>query len=317
MPTPKMVHETAEPLARSARARAMSKVGRSGGQQVPWLWVVPALALVIAFRYVTVLAGGWYAFTDWNGISPTPSFVGLENFRQILADRVIRGSLLNTIKFAVLFVVTANVIGLALAVSLHRTLKTRNVLRALFFLPVVMSPLATSFIWRFLFDYSGPLNRMLKAVGLASAQKAWLADPTWSFWAIFVVLVWQFVGLCMVMYLAGLQGIAEEIEEAAMIDGASPWQRFRHVVFPLLAPALTISLELSLIYGLGVFDQVMALTGGGPAGATETLATQVYRQTFVFGRFGYGTALALVLTVLITAAALTQLAVLRAREKEI
>lgn len=121
----------------------------------------------------------------------------------------------------------------------------------------------------------------------------------------------------MVMYLAGLQGIAEEIEEAAMIDGASPTQRFRFVVLPLLAPALTVSLELSLIYGLGVFDQVMALTNGGPAGATETLATQVYRQTFVFGRFGYGTALALVLTVLITVAALTQLAVLRAREKEI
>lgn len=314
MPTSKTGSETIEMPARRLQRRGE---GRSGGQQVPWLWVLPALLLVLAFRYATVVAGGWYAFTDWNGISPTAAFVGLENFQAILADRVIRGALLNTIKFAVLFVVTVNVLGLALAVGLHRGLKMRHVLRSLFFLPVVMSPLATSFIWRFLFDYTGPLNAALKGLGLASAQQAWLAHPTWSFWAIFVVLVWQFVGLCMVMYLAGLQGIAEEIEEAAMIDGASPTQRFRYVVLPLLAPALTVSLELSLIYGLGVFDQVMALTNGGPAGATETLATQVYRQTFVFGRFGYGTALALVLTVLITVAALTQLAVLRAREKEL
>jgi raffinose/stachyose/melibiose transport system permease protein len=284
---------------------------------VPWLWVVPAVALVLAFRYATVVAGGWYAFTDWNGISPNASFVGLKNFQQILSDRVVRGALVNTITFAVLFVTTANLIGLALAVGLHRALKTRHVLRALFFAPVVMSPLATSFIWRFMFDFNGPINRTLKAAGLTTLQKAWLADVRWSFWAIFIVLVWQFVGLCMVMYLAGLQGIPEEIEEAAMIDGATSFQRFRKVTLPLLAPAMTISLELSLIYGLGVFDQVMALTNGGPAGATETLATQVYRQTFVFGRFGYGTALALVLTVLITVAAVVQLIVLRSREKEI
>jgi raffinose/stachyose/melibiose transport system permease protein len=119
------------------------------------------------------------------------------------------------------------------------------------------------------------------------------------------------------MYLAGLEGIPEELDEAAAVDGASAFRRFRRLTLPLLAPAITISVTLSLVYGLGVFDQVLALTGGGPADASETLATQVYKQTFSFGRYGYGTALALILTVLITAFTLAQLAILRAREKRI
>ena len=235
----------------------------------------------------------------------------------MLNDPTARFALFNTIKLAVSFVVTVNILGLALALALNRTLRSRFLLRSLFFLPVVLSPLATAFIWRYLFDFTGPLNRILASAGLGGLRRIWLADPTWSFWAIFVVLVWQFVGLTMVIYLAGLQGIPEEIEEAAAIDGASTFQRIRQVTIPLLAPAMTVALELSLIYGLGVFDQVMALTGGGPAGATETLSTQVYKQTFVFGRYGLGTSLALLLTLLITAAAMTQLVVLRRREREI
>jgi len=121
----------------------------------------------------------------------------------------------------------------------------------------------------------------------------------------------------MVMYLAGLQGIPEELDEASAVDGASTVRRFRKITLPLLAPAITVSVTLSTIYGLGVFDQVLAVTGGGPVDASETLATQIYKQTFAFGRFGYGTAISLVLTVLITLLALAQLAILRAREKRL
>jgi raffinose/stachyose/melibiose transport system permease protein len=131
------------------------------------------------------------------------------------------------------------------------------------------------------------------------------------------VLVWQFVGLSMVMYLAGLEGIPEELDEASAVDGASTVRRFRKITLPLLAPAITDSVTLSTIYGLGVFDQVLAVTGGGPVDASETLATQIYKQTFAFGRFGYGTALSLVLTVLITVLAVAQLVVLRARERRL
>ena len=163
-----------------------------------------------------------------------------------------------------------------------------------------MSSLAVSYVWQFIFSYTGPLNTLLDTIGLESLKRPWTGDPTWALWTIFVVLVWQFVGLSMVMYLAGLEGIPEELDEASAVDGASTFRRFRKITLPLLAPAITVSVTLSTIYGLGVFDQVLAVTGGGPVDASETLATQIYKQTFAFGRFGYGTALSLVLTVLIT-----------------
>ena len=180
-----------------------------------------------------------------------------------------------------------------------------------------MSSLAVSYVWQFIFSYTGPLNSLLDTIGLESLKRPWTGDPTWALWTIFVVLVWQFVGLSMVMYLAGLEGIPEELDEASAVDGASTFRRFRKITLPLLAPAITVSVTLSTIYGLGVFDQVLAVTGGGPVDASETLATQIYKQTFAFGRFGYGTALSLVLTVLITVLAVAQLVILRARERRL
>jgi raffinose/stachyose/melibiose transport system permease protein len=304
------VSEASQPVT-STRPRR-----RRPGGSVPWLWVVPAVAVVLAFRYVATGAGTWYAFTDWDGLGDA-TWVGLDNFREILDDPASRGALENTIVLAFSFVVTANVIGLGIALALHRTLKSRGLLRAIFFVPVVMSSLAVSYIWQFIFSFTGPLNTFLGNVGLESLQRPWTGDPTWALWTIFVVLVWQFVGLSMVMYLAGLEGIPEELDEASAVDGASSFRRFRKITLPLLAPAITVSVTLSTIYGLGVFDQVLAVTGGGPVDASETLATQIYKQTFAFGRFGYGTALSLVLTVLITALAVAQLVVLRARERRL
>ena len=184
-----------------------------------------------------------------------------------------------------------------------------------------MSPLAVAYIWQYIFAYDGPLNGLLGAVGLGSWRQVWLGSPTWALWAIFLVLVWQFSGLTMIIYLAGLQGIPDEIQEAAQaVDGATTFYRFRRVTLPLLAPALTIALTLTLINGLRVFDQIIALTNGGPYYATETLTTQIYQQTFVDGRFGYaggGDDRTRKLTVVITIFALAQLGVLRAREKRL
>lgn len=303
---------TASRLSTTAGRRRLS---RSRG--APLLWVLPALAVVIALRYVATGAGAWYAFTDWDGISPHAHYIGLENFRKIFSDPSSRGALEHTLELAVAFVVVSNIIGLLLALGLQRTLKTRGILRALFFAPVVMSSLAVSYIWQFIFSYSGPLNSLLGAVGLDSLKRPWTGDPQFAIWTIFVVLVWQFAGLAMVMYLAGLEGIPEELGEASAVDGASSWRRFRKITLPLLAPAITVSVTLSTIYGLGVFDQVLALTGGGPVDASETLATQIYKQTFAFSKYGYGAAISLVLTVLITVLAVAQLAVLRAREKRL
>ena len=276
---------------------------------------LPGLAALFAFHFVPIGLGGYYAFTDWNGTSAR--WLGLDNFREIARDDATRGALRHTLLLAVCFVVLVNTIGLGLALGLNRAVRSRHLLRSLFFAPVAVSPLAIGFIWLWIFDYQGALNRLLDGVGLSSLKHAWLGDPSTAIWTILVVLVWQFAGLAMVLYLAGLQGISDDVYEATLVDGASSWFRLRKVVLPLLAPAMTVSATMTLVIGLRVFDQVMAMTGGGPVTATETLTTQVYKQTFVLGRFGYGASLALVLTALIAGLALTQLALLRRNEERL
>jgi raffinose/stachyose/melibiose transport system permease protein len=280
------------------------------------LFVLPALVMLIAFHFLPVGSGTFYAFTDWNGIT-TPNFTGLDNFRHILDDVHARGALLHTLEVAVLFLVIVNALGIALAVGLNRAVKSRSLLRSLFYAPSIVSPLAVGLTWQYLLTSEGLVNRVLGKVGLESWQHSWLADPDTAIWTVLLVLVWQYSGLAMVIYSAGLQTIADELYEAAALDGASQFAQFRAITLPLLAPAVTVCSTLTLVLGLRVFDQVMALTGGGPVHASDTLATQVYQETFVLGHYGYGSALALTLTVLITALSFLQLRLLRKRESEI
>jgi raffinose/stachyose/melibiose transport system permease protein len=279
-------------------------------RRAPLLWLAPALLLVVLLVYLADAAGAIYAFTDSSGGAGT-KYIGLRNFRDIFHDPVSRSALSHTVVLAAGFVVLSNVIGLGLALALRRTLKTRNFLRSAFFLPVVMSPLAVSYIWQYLFGYDGAINSAL------GGHRNWLGSPSYALWSILAVMVWQFAGLAMIFYLAGLQGIPEELEEASAVDGASATYRFRRIILPLLAPAVTVSLTFTLVFGLRVFDTVIGLTGGGPADSTETLATQVYKQTWVDGRFGYGAALSLLLSVLVAVVAVIQLVVLRRREERI
>jgi raffinose/stachyose/melibiose transport system permease protein len=311
------VQTSAEPdNARPPQAARMSfwpRRRRTSLRGVPWFLVVPGLIFAIGVNFIAPVAGGWYSLTDWDGLGHA-KYIGLANFRNIFKDDATRNALQHSVVLAVTFVVLANVIGLALALGLNRAVKSRQILRSLFFLPVVMSPLAVSFIWNYMFDYTGALNQWLRALGLESWQRPWLGDPKLALWTILIVMVWQWSGLMMVIYMAGLHGVPDELIEASAIDGAGSWMRFRRIILPLLAPAITVNLTLALIHGLRVFDQVMALTGGGPVDATETLATQVYKQTFVLSRYGYGSALALVLSGLVAVATLAQLRLLRSRE---
>lgn len=306
-------------LARSGGAVDDSAAGRrhrarSRRRGAPWLLSGPAIFFLVAFHLLPVAAGTLYAFTNWSG-GPSAHFTGLANFRNIFTDPSLRGALLHTLELAGSFVVLANAIGLALATGLNRAVKSRNLLRALFFAPSALSPLAVGFVWQYILTTNGGLNQFLGDIGLASWQRPWLGDPAVALWAILLVMLWQLSGLSMVIYLAGLQGVPDELYEAAAMDGASHWQRFRRVTFPLLGPSITISSMLTLVTGLRVFDQIEALTGGGPVDATQTLATEVYQQTFVYGFFGQGAALAVVLTVIIAIFAFVQLAVLVRRER--
>lgn len=277
---------------------------------------LPGVFALVAFTLVPVVVGGLYAFTDWRGLGDA-HWIGLDNFREIFKDPLTRGALWHTIVFGGALVVLTNAVGLALALGLNRTLKSRNLLRAVFFLPVILSPLAVSYVWQYILDPSGPVNSLLAEVGLESWQRAWLGDPQWALISVLLVLVWQQSGLAMVIYLAGLQSIPDDIVEASAVDGASSWTRFRRITLPLLRPAFIIASTLTLIFGLRVFDQILGLTGGGPVGATETLATQVWKQSFAGGRFGYGAALSIVLTLIIGTLALLQLVVLRRQDRDL
>ncbi len=270
-----------------------------------WWWALPGVLLVLAIHYVATSIGGFFAFTDWSGIGSF-QIIGLDNFIRIFQDPSKIGALLNTLFLAFGSVILTNVFGLLLALALNRGTRTRLALRVLFFMPVVLSPLAVSYVWKFIFDYNGPLNVILAGVGLEEQVRPWLADPGLAIWTVLIVITWQSTGFAMVIYLAGLASVPVEIEEAAALDGAGVWSRFWHVVLPTIRPAVAIATTLGLVNGLRVFDQIMALTGGGPAGATENLATQVYKQSFALGNFGYGAALALVLTVIILFFAVAQ-----------
>ena len=283
-----------EPPDRADRPQPRSRLIAYGR----WWWALPALGLMLVTIYLSTATGAFYAFTDWTGAGPF-HFVGLSNFTRVFRTPELLGSLTNTLLLAFGFLVFTNVFGLLFALALNRTLKTRYLLRTLIFMPVVLSPIAVSYVWKFIFAFDGPLNQFLGSIGLTSLQQDWLASPRLALACILVVMVWQNTGFVMVTYLAGLATVPPELEEAAALDGAGPWRRFRSVTLPLIQPALAIATTLTLIQGLRVFDQVVALTGGGPAGATETLATEVYKETFTYNAFGSGAAMALLLSALI------------------
>ncbi|MGO4187797.1 carbohydrate ABC transporter permease [Pseudarthrobacter sp. TAF60_1] len=291
---------------------AAKRTGTAGVGFGRWWWALPAVALTLVVTYLTTAVGAFYAFTDWTGLGDF-NFVGFDNFIHVFRDQALLGSVRNTLLLAAGFVVFTNLLGLSFALALNRTLKCRYFLRALIFMPVVLSSVAVSFIWKFIFAYDGPLNQFLTFMGLGSLKQDWLANPALALWCILAVMVWRSIGFVMVIYLAGLATVPVELEEAAALDGAGIWQTFRNITLPTIQPSVTIATVLTLIQGLTVFDEVLTLTGGGPGDATQTLATQVYSQTFIYGGFGLGAAAALVLTVFILILALIQQFVARDR----
>jgi raffinose/stachyose/melibiose transport system permease protein len=275
-----------------------------------WIWAVPALTAVFFVHYVATYIGGTYAFTDFNGISDA-NWVGFANFARIGTDPQTMGAIGNTFFIAMIYFIGVNIIGLGLALALNRSLKSRYLLRVLMFLPVVLSSLAVSYIFKFIFDYEGPLNQFLMVFGME--PKLWLADTSTAIWTIIIVAVWQNSGLGMVIYLAGLATVPQELEESAAIDGAGVFSRFWHITLPMIQPAIAITTTLSLLTGLRIFDQVVAMTGGGPFGATDTMSTVIYRITFEYSDFGYGTALATVFALVLAFAAVLQLYITKDR----
>ncbi|TQS40063.1 carbohydrate ABC transporter permease [Cryptosporangium phraense] len=280
-----------------------------------WLFLLPALALYAFVVLVPSGRGALLAFTDWDGLSPDRAWVGLQNFTAILDDADARAAVGQTLLIAVAITIIQNGVGLLLALGVNTRIKSRNVLRVFLFAPAVMTPVVTGALWKNLLAPDGAVNWALDSTGLGGLKQDWLGDPNIALWSIVGVVVWQFAGYSMVIFLAGLQGIPQDVYEAAEVDGAGPWTRFRHVVFPLLAPATTINLMLSIIGGLKLFDQVWVMTGGGPGHSTDTLSTLIYKDAFQFGEFAYSIALAIVLTVFVAIISSGQYWLLRRQEE--
>ena len=290
---------------------------RSRGRRTapPWWFVLPALLLFAFVVLVPSARGVYYAFTDWDGLDPDFAVIGLRNFTDMLDDGDALSAVWHTLVIAVAITVIQNGIGLLLALGVNSMIRTRNFLRVLLFAPAVVTPIVTAYLWRNLLGPDGAVNSVLGAVGLGSWRQDWLGDPDLALWMIVVVVVWQFAGYSMVIFLAGLQSIPREIYEAAAIDGTGAVRRFWSIVRPLLAPAITINLMLSIIGGIKLFDQVYALTGGGPGHATDTISTLIYKDAFTLGEFGYSIALAVVLTLIVAIVSAGQYTVLNRNER--
>lgn len=281
----------------------------------PWWFTVPALLLFAFVVLVPSARGVYYAFTDWDGLDPAFTFIGLDNFTAMADDPDALQAIGHTLLIAVAITVLQNGLGLLLALGVNTAIKSRNILRVLLFAPAVVAQIVTAYLWRNLLGPDGAVNSLLGGIGLESWQQNWLGDPDLALWMIVLVVVWQYAGYSMVIFIAGLQSIPKEIHEAAAIDGSGPVRRFWSVTRPLLAPAITINVMLSVIGGLKLFDQVYGMTGGGPGHATDTISTLIYKDAFTLGEFGYSIALAVVLTVIVAIASAGQYTVLNRNEK--
>lgn len=243
------------------------------------------------------------SFVKWNGLTAAQPFVGLANYVQIFtADPVFWRALTNTLIWTVLSVIVPPGIGFLLALGLNQSIPGRSLLRAVFYLPVIIAPIAVATIWRWMYDpYFGLFNQVLTALGAGGLIRDWLGDSSIALYSIFIAYVWESAGFSMVLFLAGLQGVPRVLVEAARIDGAGRWSVFRYVVLPALGPSLTIVVVLSLINSFRAFDIVYGMTGGGPAQSTQMLALWAYTQAMQLGDFGPGSAISVIL--LLTTAA--------------
>ncbi|PLR79480.1 ABC transporter [Bacillus canaveralius] len=261
--------------------------------------MLPALILLLLFWFIPMAVSLFISFTDWDYISPTFSFVGLENYSSLFTDKEFYKVLLNTLSFVVFTVVPIMAIGLGLALALNKKVAGSTVYKAILFSPWVTPMVAVSIVWSWIFQPEvGLLNFLLSALGLPKID--WLGSSTWAMPAVIIVTVWKGIGWVMIFYLEALQRVPVDLYESASIDGAPRWRRFRHITLPMISPTTFFLLIVTTIDALQAYDQIQVLTQGGPAGSTRTLLYMYYQLAFEQFNMGQATAVATLL-VLITA----------------
>ena len=291
-------------------------LGRKWSEKLEFgIFTLPVLICIAVAFYIPFAMTIRYSMTKWNGISKHPKFVGLDNFKQIfMGDANFASSAWFTIKYAVLYIVLVNVLAILLAVMLDMKLKTSSWLRAAFFVPYILSLVIVGFIWKFIFMQG--FESLAASTGWGIFEMSWLGEPGLAFVSILFVSIWQSIGFYLVIYIAGLQSVPDDLKEAATVDGAGPLRRFFSITLPLLAPSITISVFMALTNSIKVFDVILSLTGGGPGGTTYSIAYDIYRDTFQNNLYGYGTAKALILFVAVLFVTVIQLTLFKRREVE-
>jgi raffinose/stachyose/melibiose transport system permease protein len=266
----------------------------------PYLFVAPALLIYGSFVIYPMLDSLYVSFTNWDGMAEEYQFVGLDNYRKILADPVSVLALKNNIVWTVVMLAVPTILGLLLALGLNRNIRGKTLFRSFFYAPAILPLVGVAGIWSWMFDPNvGLINTTLTKLGLGALTHQWLGDPGTALYAVMVAGIWQGLGFPMVLYLAGLQSIPTDQYEAARIDGAKPLRQFWHITMPWLIETHIVVVTLAVIASFKVFDLIYSMTYGGPGQATQVLASWQYFQTFQFFHAGYGSALTWVIAVIL------------------
>ncbi|GAB4436981.1 MAG: sugar ABC transporter permease [Chloroflexi bacterium OHK40] len=288
----------AQPSSRVARQLAVSQRSRVRWSQAATIagFLLPAAILYIGLVLLPVVQAIYYSFFCWNGLGPLEQFIGLANYVRILGDSAFRGALGHNLQIVVLSLAFQLPLSLGLALLLRELGRGQAIFRTIFFLPWVLSEVVTGVIWTLVYRPQGGLiNALIQAVVPGAPETAFLADPQTVLYALFVVITWKYFGYHMILYIAGLQNIPAEIEEAAAIDGCSRLQTLRYITLPLLGGTIRLSIYLSVLGSLQFFDLIWVMTTGGPVGASDTMATYLYKYGFQRFQLGYGSAVAAIL----------------------
>jgi multiple sugar transport system permease protein len=277
-----------------------------------YLFISPGLILFGLFTIFALGFAFYLSFHEWSVIEKEKPFVGLENYRDILDDERFQRSVINTFYFTGASVPLTLTIGLLIALMLNQPIRARGLFRTAYFLPVVTPFVVVAILWKFLYNADfGLFNYYLLKTHLIDEPLLWLSDKDLAMPSVIMMSVYSGIGSAMILYLAGLQGIPEELYEAAKVDGAGAWRRFRHITVPQLAPTTLFLLVISIIYSLQVFTQIFVMTSGGPVDRTTTMVYYIYLSAFKFYEMGYATALAFFLFAMVLVFTVFQLRLYR------
>ena len=261
--------------------------------------VAPLMVMVVVFLLFPIANAVYYVFVDFNGIDPTPPWVGFANFTELAQDPDVWAAFKNNVIWIVIGTTAPLVFGLGLALLIWSVRRGSVWYRVAFFLPYVLPQVAVGVVWGWIYEPSrGWLNRALEFAGLDALTRGWLGDPDTALYAVLATAIWGTVGFVFIIFLSALRNVDLDLMDAARLDGANAFQRLRYVILPQIMPVFLMVTTITLIGGFSVFDIIFVMTGGGPAGATEVLGTYAYSSAFQLNRISYGTTLALVIAVL-------------------